>query len=509
MSPKLQLRVIVTVLFVLGLGFAAYKNLLLGFPLNPGEQEQVWTVQAQVQMRTTGEPTRVKLNMPDMTKSLYVVDQGSAPRGFGFHVETSGTDRLGVWESRGPMGDVRLIYSARIYKGGGLPPKRPEPEGLPVPPTFDSVGADAADELLEEAYRYSADAVGFALRLSDTIMHAKEDANVRTLLGEVSTNKLRAEMIVSLLRAAEIPAHTLRGFTLGQSKRAMDLETLVELWDGDNWVVIDPRTRVAGMPAQFLPWQSGDEFLYEVEGARNSKLSFSVIEDQISARSLAIQSARNNGSSALYLSVFSLPVDVQNTFAVLLLIPIGALVVVVLRNLVGLQTSGTFMPILIALVFTQTELITGLMLFVTIVGVGLVIRGYLSSLNLLLVPRIAAVLIVVICLYLAMSVIGFRLGLEAALSVTFFPMIIIAWTIERMSVLAEEEGMRDVLMQGGGSLFTAVIAYLVMTNNQVAYLTFAFPELLLVVLAVILMIGQYTGFRLSELRRFEPLSGVK
>ena len=30
--------------------------------------------------------------------------------------------------------------------------------------------------------------------------------------------------------------------------------------------------------------------------------------------------------------------------------------------------------------------------------------------------------------------------------------------------------------------------------------------LLLVVLAVILAIGQYTGYRLSELRRFEPLS---
>ena len=97
-------------------------------------------------------------------------------------------------------------------------------------------------------------------------------------------------------------------------------------------------------------------------------------------------------------------------------------------------------------------------------------------------------------------------NVTAAFSVTFFPMIIISWTIERMSILWEEDGPREVLIQGGGSLLTAIIAYLVMTERHVGFLVFTYPELLLVVLAVILAIGQYTGYRLSELRRFEPLS---
>ena len=316
-------------------------------------------------------------------------------------------------------------------------------------------------------------------------------------------------MVIDLLHATGVAAHPLRGLILEDNQRSAKLETLIELWDGDAWQVVDPRTGMASMPETFLPWQRGGEFLYQVEGATDSQLTFSVIQDHISARSLAVQSAQTTGDALINFSLFALPVDVQNTFSVLLLIPIGALVVVVLRNLVGLQTSGTFMPILIAMVFVQTELVVGLLLFLTVVGAGLVIRGYLSSLNLLLVPRIAAVLIVVICLYLGLSVIGYRLGIEQATSVTFFPMIIIAWTIERMSVLAEEEGMRDVLVQGGGSLLTAVIAYFVMTNHLVSYLAFAFPELLLVVLAVILIIGQYTGYRLSELRRFEPLAEGK
>jgi hypothetical protein len=174
---------------------------------------------------------------------------------------------------------------------------------------------------------------------------------------------------------------------------------------------------------------------------------------------------------------------------------------------VGIKTSGTFMPILITLVFLQTTLVVGLVLFVLIVGVGLSIRAYLSRLNLLLVPRISAVLVVVIIIFVFISVISLKLGIESGLNVTFFPMIIISWTIERLSILWEEEGPRDVFVQGGGSLLTAVICYSVMSNRYVEHLAFNFPELLLVVLSIILLIGNYTGYRLSELRRFEPLAG--
>jgi hypothetical protein len=75
-----------------------------------------------------------------------------------------------------------------------------------------------------------------------------------------------------------------------------------------------------------------------------------------------------------------------------------------------------------------------------------------------------------------------------------------------MSVLWEEEGPREVLIQGGGSLLTASLAYLVMISPNLEHLIFNFPELLLVLLAIIIMIGSYSGFRLLELGRFEPMT---
>ena len=50
-----------------------------------------------------------------------------------------------------------------------------------------------------------------------------------------------------------------------------------------------------------------------------------------------------------------------------------------------------------------------------------------------------------------------------------------------------------------------VVTYLLMGMRFVQHLTFSFPELLLVILAIILMIGQYNGYRLSELQRFSPM----
>ena len=208
-------------------------------------------------------------------------------------------------------------------------------------------------------------------------------------------------------------------------------------------------------------------------------------------------------------SIYALPVEQQGIFKGLLLIPVAVMVVVLMRILVGVRTSGTFMPVLIALAFIQTTLLVGLIIFLGLVGAGLWIRSYLSQLNLLLVSRVAAVIIVVIVLMAVLAVTSYKLGLHQALTVTFFPTVIVAWTIERMSILWEEEGGHEVLIQGSGSLLVAILAYLAMSTAIVEHLTFNFPELLLSLLGVILILGKYTGFRLSELYRFRDLVNKK
>jgi hypothetical protein len=204
--------------------------------------------------------------------------------------------------------------------------------------------------------------------------------------------------------------------------------------------------------------------------------------------------------------LFSLPIETQSVYHVILLLPVGVFLLVILRNVIGIRTFGTFMPVLIGLAFRETQLVWGLFLFTTLIALGLSIRLYLAHLQLLVVPRLSAILIIVIFLMAGFSILTHKLGLERGLSVALFPMVILTMTIERMSIVWEELGALETLQQGAWSLVAAVLAYIVMTISYIEHLVFVFPELLLILLAGMLLLGRYSGFRLLELPRFKALA---
>lgn len=257
-----------------------------------------------------------------------------------------------------------------------------------------------------------------------------------------------------------------------------------------------------GLPGDAIVWTVGSEPLLDITGGKNGRVEYSVRRHSQEMTQIAEQRARKMGSRVMEFSLFSLPVKTQNVYRVLLLVPIGAFLIVFLRNVVGLQTFGTFMPILIAAAFRETQLLWGVAMFCLLVALGLLLRFYLESLKLLLVPRLAAVLIIVILLMATVSVMTYKLGLDRGVSVALFPMVIMAMTIERMSMVWEEFGPAEALKQGFGSLAVAILGYLSMSSDYLGHLVFVFPELLLVVLAFTLLLGRYTGYRLLELWRF-------
>jgi hypothetical protein len=113
---------------------------------------------------------------------------------------------------------------------------------------------------------------------------------------------------------------------------------------------------------------------------------------------------------------------------------------------------------------------------------------------------------VVILILAGLTVVSYRIGLERGLSIGLFPIVILTFTIERMTLVWEERGATEALQQGLGSVVVGVLCYLVMNLRIVEHIFFVFPELLLVVLAVTLLLGRYTGYRLTELWRFRVLA---
>ncbi len=509
MQTKTQLRLIIGVLIVVGLGAAIYKNQVLGFSFFPETKVNVWTIEAKIKFLADGGPVKVVLNGADNTTNMVLLNQETVGEKYLYTKEksTDGTG-YGVWNKESAVGEQVIFYRASAYRRGAGTAMNPAPAPLTAADqmVFEGAAEEAATLVVKQIKEVGGDSPLSIARSLLSMLNSADKQSVQVLLHNKKEYGGFIGLSQGLLTRAGVHAVKVKGLLLDADSRSQKLTSLLQIYDHNKWQLIDPKTIELRTNDNFLLWVSGDEPLFEITGGTDSSISFATNSSKVLASRASIAAGKKSGAMLIDFSIYSLPLAEQNTFKLLLLIPLGALVVVILRNLVGIQTSGTFMPILIALTFLQTTLLWGLALFLVVVSIGLFMRSYLSHLNLLLVPRISAVLVFVIIIFVAISVISLKMDFEKGLQVTFFPMIIISWTIERMSVLWEEEGPRDVFIQGGGSLFTACIVYMVMTNKFLGHLTYAFPELLLVLLAIILIIGSYSGYRLSELRRFEPMT---
>jgi len=493
------------VAFLISLGgWLIYQKVTLyGYSLTPKEQEPVWLVEAVVSFRARGEPVKVSLSIPQDTPAFRILDEQSIAPGYSLTLEDENPGRRAVWSTREARGAQRIYYRLDVFDAiGGQLPIAQDPPSRPPIPLFDEPFRTAAQELVSNIHDRSADSESFASELLRQFANPDANNSIKILL-EREEDAL--DLVRRLLALEGIPSRITRGVSLEQDSRLEPMKELMDIYTGEAWELFDPQTGKKGIPSRFLLWQRGENSLLDVEGGRGSKVSVSVIQKARPSAEL-ISKRKDVSEAAIWdLSVYTLPIKEQNVFKKLFVIPIGALIVVIIRNLIGFKTSGTFMPILLALAFLETKLLPGLIILFVMIAVGLGIRSYLSRLNLLLVPRISVGVIIVIFIMAAMSIISFKMGVETGMRVTFFPMIIIAWTIERMSIAAEEQGIREVLMQLGGSLVVAILVYLAISNKLITHFMYAFPEANLIVLGIILLMGVYTGYRLTELHRFQPL----
>lgn len=505
MSSRVQVYIIALALTVVGVGVTLYKVLALGFPLLPGASKTVWTLESRIHFTPTGGPVDVSLALPQTAGYWVVLDEYFTSSGFVLALGDEPDGRVRArWSREQVKQSPTLTYKLQVYRGRGL--DSADAPGPVVPPALKEGPQQAALQLIAAVRQRAADPVSFTRTLLSVLNQPNPGPDVDYLLVGRSRSVLDAALDV--LALADIPARVVRGLFLEDGRRRQQLSSMLEIYDGDRWVQFDPATGEKGLPRNFFVWQRGGVSLLDVIGGRDSRIEFAIMKNSMSTRSVAMMENREESAALIDFSIYALPIEQQGTFKKLLLIPIGALLVVFMRVIVGVRTSGTFMPILIALAFMQTTLLTGLVIFILVVSVGLWIRFYLSYLNLLLVARVSAVIVVVLAIMVVLSVTSYKLGIDQAMTVTFFPMIILSWTIERMSILWEEDGLREVIIQGGGSLAVAVLTYLVMMTRMAQHLTFNFPELLLVVLGLILVLGQYTGYRLTELYRFRHMQGL-
>ena len=190
-----------------------------------------------------------------------------------------------------------------------------------------------------------------------------------------------------------------------------------------------------------------------------------------------------------------------------MLLPLGALITAFLRNVVGIPSFGTFMPLLVALALRGTGLTVGLLLLGSVLLIGILVRVLLERLRLLLVPRLSLILCIVVLSVTSFGLLGLRLEDRDFYAGILFPIVILTMLIERFSVTAAESNVTEAVRRGIASTLIALVIYPVLRSSLAEHLMFGFPELVIVVMGLLVMMGGYTGYRLTELYRFRSFAG--
>jgi hypothetical protein len=315
--------------------------------------------------------------------------------------------------------------------------------------------------------------------------------------------RAQSRLLVALCRNRGIQSRLVSGLTLrrGQEQEA---HAWAEAWIHGHWVPACPFFHHLGhIPSTYLVFGYGD--VPAVRSRNIRELDYAFLVERLSDEQTDVEISPLR-KFLTRVSLYALPPAEQRLVEFLLLLPIAALLVCIFRNVIGLASFGTFAPALVGLAFRDLGGVPGILVFLSIVLVGWLMRRLMDYYHLLQVPRMAFMLSLVVIVLITSIVAANFQEFPATRYIPVFPMVILTGMIERFWTLECEDGTVSSFRTLLGTLVIAGTISLVLSAHAVVQQMLRFPETLGLIMATQLLIGRYKGYRLSELFRFREFA---
>lgn len=515
---------LIAVLVVLPLTLMGIKLYVLDYPLKGLIPTQSYQVELAMQVDGHGGEINIETFLPRSDSRQNILQEQHADGVFVLNQRTDGENRIASWKAANVNGRQDIRYTVLMQTRQVryvLPVNMPIPTEYPaqlqqylkaekgiqvnsplikkrVDELMPNAGGRTLGESLTIIHRYLQD------QFTNRNFSGYTDALTALKLGEASCNG-KSRLFVAMARYLNIPARLVGGYIMHSGSKRTSHQW-VEAYVSGHWVPFDTiNDHFAEIPANFLTLYYGDEMLFRHTSNINFQYHFNTVKKLVPRYEVQQELGDSIFNMINFYAIFERVGISQDLLKVLLMIPLGAFVTVVFRNVVGIETFGTFLPALIAAAARESGLLWGLTGFILIITVTALIRKGLEWLQLLHSPKMAVILAVVVMVMMALTVGGVQLGLFELAQMTLFPIAILAITSERFAIMVEEQGMVYTLKLMATTVIVIAAAYAVMSSLFMQSLFIAFPELLLVVMALNVWLGRWVGMRLMEYVRFHHL----
>lgn len=514
---------IVSLCFALPLGLLFYKTQILHLSLLPHKVDDVWALHVTVKPK---EPTArsVSFPIPRSGDGHRVTEERIRQKGFNTLIDRSSDSAVLTWLSKYPITepvsysarvDIKAVQIKKISADHTVDYPKAVKKFLKLPVLVPE--EEAIIKALEAAiYERGEDKTSRARKAFYYVdEEIQRNLKQKSFTVALETGKgsplVKARLFSLLCRRAQIPARVVAILRLPEvgepPAEKFRLTFANEVFLNGRWIPVDTnRGHFGERPARYMMLHhnydeieksvSKQTISYHIRAERAVMNKFNKAEYR--------KEVMNKGSFTTFFSLYRLSLPMQAVFATILLVPLGALVLSVARNMLGVPTFGMFTPILLTLFFKETSLTFGIGFFMAVVVLGLLERKWLDKLYLLAVPRLSILLTLVIVLLMVVAFTGLAETLGAS-HIGYFPIVIVTSFIERFSIMLTEEGTLNTLKTLTGTLVISLLAYLLYALPSLEILLFTNPELLLIVIGLLVLVGKYKGYRVSEFIRFRDL----
>ncbi len=330
------------------------------------------------------------------------------------------------------------------------------------------------------------------------------DAVTAAKLNEASCNG-KSRLFVALARRAGIPSRLVGGLILNEGQKRTSHQW-VEAYVNGYWVTFDPlNNHFASIPNNYLLLYRGDKFLFAHSTNINFDYSFN-IKKRLVANPLLIEELHETPLNAYNAWQAFQKVGIPlGLLKLIIMLPLGALFIAIFRNVIGIQTFGIFLPALIALSCRETGLFYGLLGFVFVVGIVSILHYPLEKLGLLYIPKMAIMLSAVVITFLMVAALAINFELYELSYISLFPIAVVTITAERFGRQIMEEGWKEAIKLTFQTLVVAALVYFIINSRSMQAFILAFPELLLAIIGLNILLGRWIGLRVTEYYRFRWL----
>ncbi|MFO0702431.1 MAG: 7TM domain-containing protein [Candidatus Andersenbacteria bacterium] len=194
-----------------------------------------------------------------------------------------------------------------------------------------------------------------------------------------------------------------------------------------------------------------------------------------------------------------------NTIVLILMLPIIATIFAFARQVVGLRAFGIYIPTIVTLSFLALGLTYGLTVFFVVLAVGTLARFFLRRARINYIPRLALVLTMVAFAILVLLAVGALTNQTTFVALSVFPILIMVALAEQFVSAQIEQGFGAAVLLTIETLILSIATFYLVSYDPFQSLILAYPELIFLTIPVNVLLGRWTGLRLTEYYRFRQV----